>query len=95
MAKVSKFDAAEYLNDPEDIAIYLAEAFETGDASFITHALGTVARAKGMAKIAEEVGVGRESLYKSLTKDANPAFETVVKVLDSIGLKMTVTVKAA
>jgi probable addiction module antidote protein len=89
MAKVSKFDVADYLDNPEVVAAYLTEAFES-DTSFISAAIGDVARAKGMASGATKAGVSRESLYKSLSSETSPAFETVRKVLDSFGLKMVV-----
>jgi probable addiction module antidote protein len=86
--KLLKFDAAKYLNHPETIAVYLSEAFETGDAGYICHALDTIARAKGMTKVAKETGLGRESLYKALGGHAQPEFETVRKVIQSFGLKL-------
>ena len=66
MAKTRAFDAAEYLDNPEMIAEYLTEAFETDDAAFITRAIGTAARTQGMGAIAESVGVSRENLYRAL-----------------------------
>ena len=90
MAKVSKFDVADYLDNPEVVAAYLTEAFESGDTLFISAAIGDVARAKGMASVAANAGVSRESLYKSLSGDTSPAFETVRKILNSFGLKMVV-----
>jgi probable addiction module antidote protein len=90
MAKVSKFDVADYLDNPEVVAAFLTEAFESGDMSFISAAIGDVARAKGMASVAANAGVSRERLYKSLSGETSPAFETVRKVLDSFGLKMVV-----
>ena len=90
MAKVSKFDVADYLDNPEVVAAYLTQAFESGDTSFVSAAIGDVARAKGMASVAANAGVSRESLYKSLSGDTSPAFETVRKILDSFGLKMVV-----
>ena len=90
MAKITPFDAAKYLDNPETIATYLTEAFESGDTSFIAAAIGDVARAKGMAKVAAETGLGRESLYKSLSGEVSPNFETVQKVLGSFGMKMVV-----
>jgi probable addiction module antidote protein len=90
MAKITPFDAAKYLDNPETIAAYLTEAFESGDTSFIAAAIGDVARAKGMAKVAAETGLGRESLYKSLSGEVSPNFETVQKVLGSFGMKMVV-----
>jgi probable addiction module antidote protein len=88
MAKLSKFDAAKYLDHPEAIAMYLSEALETGDSDYICHALNTIARAKGMTSVAKETGLGRESLYKALSGNAKPEFDTVRKVIASFGLKL-------
>jgi probable addiction module antidote protein len=82
-------DAAVYLDNEEAIAEYLTAALETGDASFIADALGVVARAKGMTRIAEEAGLGRESLYKSLREGANPELATVLRVIRALGLRLT------
>jgi probable addiction module antidote protein len=95
MVKTKLFDAAAYLDSPEAIAAYLSEAFETHDASFITEALGTVARAKGMAAIARNAGLSRENLYKSLSGDGHPEFSTVMKVLDTLGVQLHAEPKAA
>ena len=86
--KLLKFDAAKYLNHPETIAVYLSEALETGDSDYICHALDTVARAKGMTNIARQTGLGRESLYKALSGNAKPEFDTVRKVIRAFGLKL-------
>src|SRR3954452_1537305 len=86
--KLLKFDAAKYLNHPETIAVYLSEALETGDSDYICHALDTVARAKGMTNIARQTGLGRESLYKALSGNAKPEFDTVRKVIHAFGLKL-------
>lgn len=93
MAKVKTklFDAADYLDSPETINAYLDEAFETGDAAFVAHALGTVARAKGMAKVARKSKLSRESLYKALSADGNPEFATILKVMNALDLKLVVT----
>ena len=88
MPKTSKFDAARYLDDPETIAAYLSEALETGDSELICAALDTIARAKGMSSVAEATGLGRTSLYKALSGNAKPEFETVQKVIGSFGLKL-------
>ena len=88
MAHFKKFDVAEHLNDAETIAAYLTEALETDDAAFISLAIGTVARAKGMAQVAGEAGLSRESLYKSLNGQAKPEFDTVRKVLAALGVKL-------
>lgn len=90
MAKVSKFDVADHLDNPTTIAAYLSEAFESGDTHFISAAIGNVAKAKGMGNVAEATGLGRESLYKSLSGDVSPAFDTVQKVLTSLGMKLVV-----
>ena len=88
VVKVSKFDAAKYLDHPETIAVYLSEALETGDSDYICHAIDTIARAKGMTNVAKETGLGRESLYKAFNGNAKPEFETVRKVIQSFGLKL-------
>jgi probable addiction module antidote protein len=88
--KTTPFDAAEYLDTPEAQAIFLSEAMETGDAAFIAHALGIVARARGMASVAREAGLGRESLYKALGEGGNPEFATVLRVIAALGLKLRV-----
>jgi probable addiction module antidote protein len=95
MAKTRPFDAAEYLDSPEAIAVYLSEAFETSDASYITEALGTVARARGMSAIAEDTGLSRENLYKALSSEGRPEFGTVMKVLSSLGVQLQPQVKPA
>jgi probable addiction module antidote protein len=87
--KTRVFDAAVYLDSEEAIAEYLTAALETGDASFIADALGIVARAKGMTRIAEDAGLGRESLYKSLREGANPELTTVLRVIRALGLRLT------
>ena len=83
--KVTMWDPAEYLESEEDVIAYLSDVFSTGDAQLIVSAIGDVARARGMAKIAEEIDCGRESLYKSLSNTGNPSFDTVIKVLTSLG----------
>lgn len=91
--KTFAFDAAELLDSPEAQAAYLSEIMEGGDPSEIAQAIGTVARARGMASIAREAGVGRESLYKALSGSGNPEFGTVLKVLGALGLGLSVTAK--
>lgn len=92
--KITKFDAADYLNTPEAIAAYLSEAFETNDKVFVSNALSTVLRSKGVSKIAEKTKVSRESLYKSFDGKTEPQLSTVQKVLDSLDLKLVVEPKA-
>jgi probable addiction module antidote protein len=88
MIKTSKFDAADYLKTPTAIAAYLTEAFETDDPAYICTALDTVARAKGMANVAKATGLGRESLYKAFNGSSKPEFDTVRKVMNSLGVRL-------
>jgi probable addiction module antidote protein len=88
--KTTRFDSAEYLDSDEAIGAYLEEALETEDPAFIAHALGTIARARGMAQIAKETGLSRESLYKALSTEGNPEFSTVVRVMKALGLRFSV-----
>ena len=88
MAKIKKFDAADYLKTPEAIAAYLTEAFATDDAAYICVALDTVARAKGIASVAKETGLSRESLYKTFSGSSKPEFDTVRKVINSFGVRL-------
>jgi probable addiction module antidote protein len=88
--KTIPWDAADHLTSTESIAAYLDAALEDGDPDLIRAALGDVARAKGMAEIAEATGLSRTSLNKALSQDGNPEFATVVKVLHSLGLRVGV-----
>ena len=88
--KTIPWDSAAYLKTDEDIAHYLEAVFEDGDPSLVAAALGDVARAKGMAQIAKAAGLGRESLCKALSPEANPKFATVLKVMRALGLKLKV-----
>ena len=85
------WDPAEHLETEEDMAAYLNVALEEGDLGLIMAALGDIARARRMAKVAQDTGLGRESLYKSLSSDGNPEFATVLKVVRSLGLRLHVT----
>jgi probable addiction module antidote protein len=91
MIETSPWDAAEQLDTPEEIAAYLEAAFEEGDPAFFTHALGIVARAKGMSKIAEEAGVTREALYKALSSTGDPRLSTLLGVVKALGLRLAIT----
>jgi probable addiction module antidote protein len=84
------YDLADHLRTPQEIAAYLEACFEEADcdAAFIAKAIGDVARAKGMAQIAKDSGLSRESLYKALSGDRNPNLDTVLKVLSSMGLRL-------
>ncbi len=84
------FDAAEFLDSPEAQAEYLSLSLAEGDPVEIAAALGVVARARGMSAVARDSGLGRESLYKSLSENGNPELATVLKVLRSMGLKLIV-----
>jgi|ERR1700691_5005672 probable addiction module antidote protein len=88
--KTIPWDSAAYLKTNEDVADYLEAVFEDGDPALVAHALGVVARSKGMAKIARSAGLGRESLYKALSSAGNPELATVLKVLRALGLKLKV-----
>lgn len=87
--KTTLFDAAKYLNTPEAISVYLEDIFETEDPLLIAHALGTVARAKGMTEVARKTGLSRESLYKALSAEGNPEFATILKVMSALDLKIS------
>jgi probable addiction module antidote protein len=88
--EISKFDIAEYLEDDAMIQEYLNTVLEEGDAEDIKTALGHVAKARGMTKIAEETGLSRPSLYKALAKGSKPQFETILKVLRAVGGSLNV-----
>lgn len=88
--ETKKWDGAEFLDSSEAIAAYLEAVFEDGDPALITHALGVVARAEGMTEVAKKTGLTRASLYKALSADGHPEFATVLKVIQALGLKMTV-----
>jgi len=82
------FDAADYLDSDETIAEYLTAILEQADPDLTLKALGDVAKARGMAQIARETGLGRESLYKAFRPGAHPRFDTVMKVMKALGVKI-------
>ena len=86
--KTSKYDVAEHLRTPEEMAAYLEACLEeaNGDAAFIAKALGDIARAKGMTQVARDAGLSRESLYKALSGERTPGFDTILKVVGALGL---------
>ena len=86
--KLIKFDAAAYLDTEETIAEYLSAVMEKNDLDLLLAAVGDVAKARGMATIARDSGLGRESLYKAFAPGAKPRFNTVMKVLQALGLKL-------
>ena len=85
------WDPAEHLETEDDMAAYLNAALEDGDLSLIMATLGDIARARHMSVVAQETGLGRESLYKSLSADGNPEFATVLKVVSALGLRLQAT----
>jgi probable addiction module antidote protein len=87
--KTTQYDTADYLDSPEAMAAYIDAVFEDGDPALVTHALGVVARARGMTQIARDAGLSRESLYRALGSEGNPEFATVVRVLKALGLRLT------
>ena len=86
----SAYDVAEHLRTPEEMAAYLEACIEeaNGDAAFIAKALGDIARAKGMSQVARDAGLSRESLYKALSGERSPTFDTILKVISALGLKL-------
>ena len=82
------FDTSDFLDDDEVIAEYLTAALEESDPDVFLTAIGQVAKARGMARIADRTGLGRESLYKALAPGAKPRYDTVLKVLQSLGVKL-------
>ena len=90
MTNFTKFDAAEFLDGEDVIAAYLAAAIEDGNPDVFIAALGDVAKARGMARIAEESGLGRESLYKALKPGSKLRYETVQKIVGALGVRLTI-----
>lgn len=88
--KTTRYDIAEHLRTPEEMAAYLEACLEEadGNAAFIAKALGDIARAKGMAQVARDSGLSRESLYKALSGERSPDFDTILKVVEALGLKL-------
>ena len=88
--KTTRYDVAEHLRTPEEMAAYLEASFEEAgsDATFIAKALGDIARAKGMSAVAKKAGLSRESLYKALSGERSPGFDTILKVVRALGLKL-------
>ena len=85
---MTTFDVAQYLNSKEMIAEYLSQILADGNTNELLVAMGNIAKAKGMSQIAKDTGLGRESLYKTFSPDAKPRFETIMKVLNSFGVKL-------
>lgn len=87
--KLTTFDPAELLTSNEAVAAFMADAFESGDAGYIAHALGVVARARGMTEIAKETGLSREQLYRSFSEHGNPTLKTTLSVMKALGVELT------
>lgn len=87
----SRLDPAEYLETEEKMRLYLQITLEKNGIKSFQRALGTVARARGMNELAEKTGLGQQNLYKALTEEANPKIETISKVVEALGMKLTVS----
>lgn len=88
--KTTRYDVAEHLRTQKEMAAYLEACIEeaNGDAAFVAKALGDIARAKGMTKVAHDAGLSRESLYKALSGERSPEFDTILKVVEALGLRL-------
>ena len=88
--KTARYDVAEHLRTPEEMAAYLEACLEeaNGDAAFIAKALGDIAKAKGMSQVARDAGLSRESLYKALSGERSPGFDTILKVINALGISL-------
>lgn len=91
MARLALFDAADYLDDEETIAAYLTAALEDPNPDVLLAAVRDVARVRGMAQLAMDAGLGRESLYKALAPGAKPRYDTMLKLLHALGVKLSAT----
>ena len=88
--KLKVFDITRHLENEDAMAEYLSQVLEDGDNAELIRALGHIAKAKGMATVARESSLGRESLYKALSEGSQPRFDTITKVINALGLKMSV-----
>ena len=93
--KLTTYDPAAALDSEEEIAFFMADAFETGDVGYIAKALGVVARAKGMAQIATDTGLSREQLYRSFSEAGNPTLKTTLAVMKALGIELTAKVSGS
>lgn len=93
--KLQNYDPATALDSPEAIAVFMANALETGDAPYIAKAMGVVARAKGMAELARETGLSREQLYRSFSEKGNPTLKTMLTVMKALGVDITARPRSA
>ncbi len=90
VTELPTFEASNYLRDDEEMALYLSAMLEDGTPAEIAGALGDIAKARGMAKLAEDTGLSRESLYKGLSGDRVPSADTLLRVIRGLGLKLSV-----
>jgi probable addiction module antidote protein len=95
MTQFAPFDAADYLDDEETIAAYVSAALEDPNPEVLLSAVRDVARARGMTQLAKDAGLGRESLYKTLSPGAKPRYDTVLKLLGALGVRLTAQAKVA
>lgn len=95
MTATKKWDVVEHLDSDEKIALFLEAAFEDGEPALIAAAVGEIARARGMSRVAKEAGLSRENLYRSLSEGGNPEFATIIKVIRAIGYDLTIVPHAA
>lgn len=89
--ELKKFDVVEFLEDEEDIQAYLNAAIEEDDTKYLFKALGNIARARNMSQLSKEIGMSREGIYKALSGEGNPSFQTVSKITKALGLKLHFT----
>ena len=90
--KLTRLDMTEHLKEPEDAAVYLSQVLADGNDGEFLRALGHIARARGMAAVARESGLGRESLYKALVPGARPRYDTVLRVARAVGIRLSASV---
>ncbi len=88
VSELPEFDAPDYLDSEEAISEYLNVILEENDPALLASALGDIAKARGMTQVAKDAGIGREALYKALRPDASPRFDTINRVLNSLGVKL-------
>jgi probable addiction module antidote protein len=87
---IQRYDSADYLQTQDDMQQYFQECLQAGDPALAQHALGVIARARGMVQLAKDTGLSREGLYRSLSADGNPEFATILKVVKALGLSLQV-----
>lgn len=93
--KLTRYDPAEDLRSAKAVEVFLSEAFATKDAAYVSHALGVVARARGMARVARRAGLSREQLYRSFSSQGNPTLKSTLAVMNALGIKLTAKAEEA